>query len=956
MAILKAVKAVIRILAAKGISLQRGAYGCIAWNAQLAHCIHHIFTNDARNALADALEEDAEQTVRRLTEAVLDVYLDDIDQSKNILAKFNGKHARIVWFFSNGFDRFCEILSATACAAYPYRVMHRRVLSNMHQGLTKCLMDLTMNLTGESTGESTGNRIASSVVESVQAFEPDDHKRVISPEEMIVLQDADDAIVRELVRNSTTTLTMLEFMEMHLSGSELRDACKIDSILPEESTSTYDLLDASCRFVRLALGDNRSWRTELVLAALFGEQPSWVLRGACSSDAESLTGWFALRGQRPASVAYWRIVGWKLSDEDAAKMHIEIMQQLNQNPEMLLRFANMCLFCPTRFSIHMLTLEFDGSTTLLQYAIRRWIASKSTESTESTKTTNVYDPLLCMTRRLGGTVSLAYTTSKPSAGLKRALWDRIHAREDAIRFPDKHHESHAHEEIIDDKDDKDDKLRRDPVQLLYDELYRSLNAHAADIHGGSTCHWMIMANALTSYDRHDPEYLSVCLRTSIEIHMRQLTVPPYIEGLATFCNSPAYFYYPIDHESNPSSTRFNSESSKQIASRLLHRAGQNVSHLIDQAIALRVTHSEKGDRESPLSSSRHAALVLLMPSMQTSDKGNAPVIFARFITPTTSMSFPPNITSDVLREDVDRARANPKSKLTLLPSTSILNEVEESFLINLRMNGGSTLAAKCVLCMQQAAFDRHARVRQEAIELHKARISLVTERGRGQVMRMLSAQYKTAPENIESMLVKAHESLQDKSNSGSTEPTKSSTDQTHEGFDKALQELIGNGFFDTHLSQKGTWELNHATPYPLNLWDQRIDFAKQMTEQRRCLAGTPYDAASQHVMSIVAAARDEWITRGTHTIEGNVDPECGLIPMLITWETRATDLDRVGGDEATKQVCNRERKHVSDMSKLVVNSKMQPSRDTEGAKQLVKNTLRASMKLETIPGMTYSLQ
>jgi hypothetical protein len=180
--------------------------------------------------------------------------------------------------------------------------------------------------------------------------------------------------------------------------------------------------------------------------------------------------------------------------------------------------------------------------------------------------------------------------------------------------------------------------------------------------------------------------------------------------------------------------------------------------------------------------------------------------------------------------------------------------------------------------------------------------------------------------------------------------------EAHEHFDAALQQLMKNGLLDRQVLQKGLNELRTSTPYALDTWEERMDFAKRMQEQCRCLQGTAYDSASQHVIGIIAAARDEWLSRGTHTVQGNVDPECGLVPMLVTWETRATDLHRLLGNDAAQAARDLERRHVTNLTQLATHGTTNPDAATQKAAEDVKEALRASLRADHVPGLIQSTQ
>lgn len=955
----EAVIAVLRLLAKRGPSLQRGAYGCLAWNAQLAHCVGHRFGNAERNLMADALQADPGGTVTQLVDAVLKVSLDEIKGGLGTLSKFQTTQSRVVWFFSDGFDRFCQIIHATACSAEPFRE-DTPALQSIQDALSEQLMSLMFH-----------DEVGTSVLQQMKALRLSrgSSTDVIMPEEMIVWRNAPDAHVRHLVRDSTTSLTILQFMETHLRGSGLRDACKIDSIFPEESTSTADLLDASCRFARLALRDTDgdllvdSWRIKLLVAALDGVEESWVVRGAVSSSAEALTGWFASRGQRPASVAYWRMIGWRLDDASAKAFCRRVKSQLRQlTPDLLHRLTQMCLFCPTRLSIWML-VEYEH-TSLLEHALLQWMQAGHRSET--------LDPLMCFGRRLGGTVSFAYTISPASAGLDEDVWERLHAYEDEIRFNIK--EPLPKSSMVSEEVEKGSK-EVDLVGRLYQELHRALTTHLVPCLQSSMCQWMLMCNGLSTYDRHEAEYVQVCLRASIDVQAMRLISPPYVEGLSPLCNAPAYLYYPTcscaemcELRTDPNTITsthilktLNAESTRDTATRLMHRVAQNVAYLIDQSLALRLRHSESGEESSPLHSSRHAAVVVLMPALATDAP---PVLFARFLTSTTMESFPPSISSDVLLDAVEEATSasvspGPVGSAAAAPSLplSVLNKEDEARINQQRLAGGAVLASKFALCMQDAAFVRHKRIRREAEHLHAARIALHTQQGRRQTMRVLAAQYNAQPEHVEQLLTHAHHSMQQDAlpPTNSTDST-DSTEEAHKHFDVALQKLMQNGLLDRQVLQKGQKELREATPYTLDTWDERMAFAKRMQEQRRCLQGTAYDAASEHVIGIIAAARDEWITRGTHTVQGNVDPECGLIPMLVTWETRATDLHRLSGDEALRAVRDLERRHLANVSKLAAHGTSKTDTNMEKTTAFMKDALRASIRAEHTPGLVQSIE
>ena len=1011
-ALVNAVEAVMQILFAKGPSLQRGAYGCIAWNAQLAHCVGHTFGESDRVALAKALESDLDETVAQLTKTVMYVTLPAGSHAVGTVSKFDDPQSRYVWFFSDGFDRFCNILHALACSGVesllatteivdPERLTSRKTLDAMQLSLMRKLVT--------SMGGDVLGSVMATQMESLRSLKPTRHS-VITPEEMIVLQSASDEHTRRLVRESTATLSVLQFMEMHLSASGLRDACKIDSILPEESTSTYDLLEASARFVRLALPSDALWREQLLLEAVSGDERSWVVRGACSNEAEALTGWFASRGQRPASVAYWRLLGWRLADDEAMRLCNNILARLEtnranhanpgQSTEIMNRLIDMCLFCPTRFSMLML-VSFE-KTSLLEQAIVRWVewskkglkhSSESTTSTQATQATQATNPLLCFTRRLGGTVSFAYTTSFASAGLDEATWEQIHAYEDSVRFP----ATHAH--VSDQADSEPVEDDMDLVGRVYQELQRAFTRQTALLMQSPECQWMLMTNGLSSYDRHEAEYVQICLRASIATQSLQLLTPPFVEGLCPLYNSPPFVYLPcIQHKTmhnlrtkEPSasyapevfSTEFAitmaSHSTSDAAVRLLHRVGQNVAHLIDQALALRITHSETGEAVSPLHSSRHAALIMIMPPLH---KSAQPVLFARFLTSTTATSFPPPATSDVFSDvlDVhvealerdtqdkqdkqDKRHKAPPALLTIERSLAVLTKDDEQRIIRDRMAGGSVLAAKFALHMQDAATTRHKALRAQAERMQAAKIALQMQRMRqtgSKTVEALASQYKVDPQHVERMLAEAHKVIRkqldpaqlvdEKEEPSPSDPSDdAAVREASEAFDAAFDELAETGMFEREVLHKSMRELQEATPYALDDWDERMDFAKRMLKQRDQLQGTPYDACTQHVMDTVCAARDEWITRGTHTLQGNVDPECGLIPMLITWETRASDLDRLGGTEALKSLRDRERRHTQHLVKLTQAS------ETKDQQQLVKDVLRAMTHVQETPGLISSLQ
>jgi len=993
-ALVNAVEAVMKILFAKGPSLQRGAYGCIAWNAQLAHCVGHTFGESDRVALAKALESDLDGTVAQLTETVMYVTLPTGSHAVGTVSKFEDPRSRYVWFFSDGFDRFCNILHALACSSMesslatfeivdPERLTRRKTLDEMQLSLTRKLVSLM-------GGDTLGSLMATQM-DSLRSLKPTRHS-VITPEEMIVLRSASDRHARTLVRESTATLGVLQFMEMHLSASGLRDACKIDCILPEESTSTYDLLEASARFVRLALPSDTHWRKQLLVEAISGDERSWVLRGACSNEAEALTGWFASRGQRPASVAYWRVLGWRLADDEAMRLCNDVLAHIEtsssdqgQSNEMMNRLIDMCLFCPTRFSMLML-ITFD-KTSLLERAIVRWVEWSNKgrkDSSQSIASSKPPDPLLCFTRRLGGTVSFAYTTSSASAGLDEAAWQQIHAYEDSVRFPA------THANVPDQADFESVEEDMDVVGKVYQELQRAFTRQTALLMQSPECQWMLMTNGLSSYDRHEAEYVQICLRASIATQNLRLLTPPFVEGLCPLYNSPPFVYLPcISHkaiqdlrtkESSASyapdvfSTEFAetmaSDSISDAAVRLLHRVGQNVAHLIDQALALRVTHSETGEAVSPLHSSRHAALVMIMPPLH---KSAQPVLFARFLTATTATSFPPPVTSDVFSDvldvhvealEQDKRHKAPPANLTVERSLAVLTKDDEQRIIRDRMAGGSVLAAKFALHMQDAATTRHKALRAQAERLQAAKIALQMHRMRqtgSKTVEALASQYKVDPQHVERMLAEAHKVIRkqldpaqlvdEKEEHSPSDPTDDAfVREASEAFDAAFDELAETGMFEREVLHKSMRELQEATPYALDDWDERMDFAKRMLKQRDRLQGTPYDACTQHVMDTVCAARDEWITRGTHTLQGNVDPECGLIPMLITWETRASDLDRLGGAEALKSLRDRERRHTQHLVKLTQAS------ETKDQQQLVKAVLRAMTHVQETPGLISSLK
>ena len=704
----------------------------------------------------------------------------------------------------------------------------------------------------------------------------------------------------------------------------------------------------------------------MLFAALNGADDSWVVRGAVSSSAEALTGWFASRGQRPASVAYWRLLGWRLDDAGAKALCRHVQSKLTT--ETLQRLVQMCLFCPTRLSIWML-VEYQH-VSLLEYGVQRWIK-------DSTQNSHLSNPLLCFGRRLGGTVSFAYTTSLASAGVDDRPWKRLHAEEDAVRFHHKHQMSENEPE--EEQEDATDLIGR-----LYQELFRTLTALVDSFLGSSAGQWMLMCNGLSTYDRHEAEYVHVCLRASIQTQTLRLMSPPYFEGLSPLCNVPAYFYLPTcaelgelrrNAEAATNSTAlvrtWSADLARDAATRLVHRVGQNVAHLLDQSLALRLRHSQSGEETSPLHSSRHAALVVLMPPLATDAP---PILFARFVTPTTADAFPAPINSDPVMDVIVNAVEAPKDASfsnfinESMPQLSILTSDDEAHIVKERLAGGAILASKFAMCAQDAAFKRHTQLRKEAESLHAARIAMHTQQGPRQTMRMLAAQYNVSPEHVETLLKQTHAEIKQQlhetnpshgdadNNADMKTPSIDPVDDTHAQFDAALQQLMQNGILDRQVLQKGLRELRTATPYALDTWDERMEFAKRMQEQRRCLQGPAYDAISQHVIGIIAAARDEWSSRGTHTVQGNVDPECGLVPMLVTWETRATDLHRLLGGEAASIVRTLERQHVTNLTKLATHGTTKPDATAQTAAAEIKTILRASMRAEKTPGLVQSLE
>ena len=508
--------------------------------------------------------------------------------------------------------------------------------------------------------------------------------------------------------------------EQHLDSCSIRNSVRVSSIYATETSSVAYLLDATCIFLRTLHRDRTHEErrvpgeedattlpvaattssieidVDIVMDAL--EKDSWVLDGACSNAAMAINGLVACYGQRPSSLLYWRCIGWRTTDTDVSTLCARLLKRIHSDSaamsdqhEMprdvaqLIRLGALCLHAQTRASLIFLNAKVSSfHWTRLRAAAKRplheahsygdTLCALCFASWQWDLWPRQYcPPMACLFRRLGGTISMSYSTSYARCGLQQSVIDSTEQSE--LYYID--HETakpspHSNDSMGLEDDSTDD-------GAVYNTFVETLAA-ACDVLRDAKRTQSFTCAAMERFSNHDYAFVIKMLAHSIErvsesmrvASMATPTDPPSRVGEDVLTFGRVYadaFNAPVlPRLSQLTSAVCMTEQAtlehiqramqdpmaSNRVSRILHRAGQHTANLLEEAARVTAVRSDRCAKPVSITDqTRHVALLWFgCPlGVQLGDLSESkPLVFARFISQATSVSYPVDSESDATQE------------------------------------------------------------------------------------------------------------------------------------------------------------------------------------------------------------------------------------------------------------------------------------------------------------------
>ena len=163
-----------------------------------------------------------------------------------------------------------------------------------------------------------------------------------------------------------------------------------------------------------------------------------------------------------------------------------------------------------------------------------------------------------------------------------------------------------------------------------------------------------------------------------------------------------------------------SSEAQNSGARLLHRIAQQVSFLLQRAASTKVPGIASREKASLLHSSRHVAIVVVTTPLATGDD-TKPVVFARLLTGTTAMSYPPMIGSEAERQLNQEAQRSKGTVVDALMQSALLTKERELVLTSRQVPVVSGVATRLIDEWQRSAERRHAALSARGRKGQKAR-------------------------------------------------------------------------------------------------------------------------------------------------------------------------------------------------------------------------------------------
>lgn len=974
-----AVVAVDRLAAARE-SRQWGKYGAVAWNAQFAARLNQTVSlsmrvNWARLCYSVSPPGTSDTLValgQEIAEAVAMAFKEAL----------NAEEKAVYALMRPGLDRIAHIVTMIGQrGAYddgkPSQFQRNLVLPKLQLGIS---IKLSRWMLGADLGDAMAKQMVDMRLQGTY---------VPFPEEMIVLQSSSDTEVSAIIKSCTHGLRPEYILEEHFRESSLRQAARISSIFHTESGVTAQLLDSSVRFARLLFDitrdDDIRLRAMLIKSATTGQEDSWVVRGACSSEAEAITGGFALRGQRPASVAFWRMVGWRISDEAIAELLTKLHDVLDQGTDdeehrrTMQRLVGLCLHCQTRLSLKL--LMSPQLTTAFKNACAAYAQGDWPKDWCS--------PLNVFCRRLGGTLTLSWTASLSSAGLLEQAWAL--ARSEELRIMEGAHlEKPKTEEELEREEEQ--VLQHQEVSLndpLASDFFRWLSATLLEWVDGiqskekstelpSRAEWLLTAMGLLFYDEHDPAFVHACLCASVRMHRHYLLLPtPSVETAnstithaSVYSDMPPYVILPSLPHGQPLTADglyhyLRSEEAQELGARMNHRVAQQIAFLLKRASTTKVASVLKRESVSLLHPSRHVAIVMVSTPLEV-NPNSRPIVFGRLLTSTTAMSFMPSTGSDADRFLTELARQEDVFPSEMLMRSALLRKEQEQVLISRQIPVASGIATRFIQEWQLASRVRHNDARERLQRTQQSFRSFFAQDKEDRSAAELLATHTGMPldhakhlladeeRQVNLLFAKERHAFEEKKKSESSADTEEGAEPLPASFDEVLNKMTP--LLKKAFLEDGKTELHQQTPAALPSHGRSRVLQIQRMEQHlrtapRRIDGVAYDPISQHVMDVICAARDEWQTRGTFTLQGDLDPDAGIAPLLVSWESHVSDLSRSAGQEGLKDVAEQEKARMQstfmDLYPAVKDQKLQHLLQAAVNYGSMPGVLRANSSLPT---------
>ena len=757
---------------------------------------------------------------------------------------------------------------------------------------------LRNGLVSGACGMFSKNEDASDLEEEVDSpREEEDRLEVVRPAELLVLSKDDDKrrAYLELHANrlraesrfaaANEDAVLLEAMERVLSDLGLRDNARVVSILPYERPAAEELLDMACLIAKhlcvpLPHSDSNSQLfTRLAKAALQGEEEArtWVERGLCGRDVDCITGLFAVQGQRPASVAYWRLLGWRMSDEevDRATQSEEWTDWWSGlDASKRLRFASLCLHSQTRASLKMLLLKTTPlhstgptgeSCTLWELAFRACCLSRGSESAVGFGaelplwSEDWLTPLQAFDRRLGGTLSMWETTSSRASGVAGTEDGRSSASSASV------------------------------IHSVFDAIHWTLQRSIGAVGSSDASKREVFALSLRRPCDHDVCFIQICLDAALKLRARQLDGADDEEGEGRHAVLGRAHPIEVDFtRERADAIRLSSKSevAAETAQKAhhsacaLHRVAQLIVHLLEEAARSHVASHVP----NLLSRRRHVALMLCGRSRDatsSSSSSSSPssrsvvsgerLVFARFLTVQTASAY-------ALPSQVADAYGK-----TPPPPVHVLNERLESEVATLRLPAAEAIA--CELIDQLCVSTRERRERLLSLYEGAVRAASLSEdeRKSAEALKVLMRAFHgggvhpgTSDEEIDSAVGWMR-------------------DQCDVGGEKEILDAVAKELLEKvdALKTHAESEMRRRVAWveaPQS--ESSLDWLANEAQKDWLLDGVAVDPVSVHVVETVRIARDHLSSRGTYILDLRLDPLAGMRPILVSWEAHEADLHR----------------------------------------------------------------